>query len=300
MQRPISASGTSATICRRTRATATSRRTRASEWTSRTHGGAGPGGGYLAPWKFIKEPGITGKPGEHIENRMSAEAARFIHQHKDRPFYLHYWAYSVHSPWNARRDYIEHFQSRVFTENPQHNPLYAAMVRSLDDAVGQLIAAIDEAGVADRTIIVFFSDNGGYSYLPRSTDPEGFADVPATSNLPLRSGKASLYEGGTREPCIVVWPGKIGPGATSDALLQSIDFYPTLLAMCGLTPHADVELDGVDQDRCAAWPRPGARPGLLPFSARQRTANGHHTWIPAWRLRAKGRLEADPLLRRQR
>lgn len=207
----------------------------------------GPGGGYLAPWKFIKEPGITGRPGEHIEDRMASEAARFIREHKDRPFYVNYWAYSVHSPWNARQDYIEHFKPKANATNPQHNPLYAAMVRSLDDGVGRLLAAVDEAGIADRTIIVFFSDNGGFAYPPKATDPKGFEDIPATSNLPLRSGKASLYEGGTREPCIVVWPGKVQPGTTNEALLQSVDFYPTLLAMCGLKPHADVKLDGVDQ-----------------------------------------------------
>ena len=71
--------------------------------------------------------------------------------------------------------------------------------------------------------------------------------MPATSNLPLRSGKASIYEGGTREPCIVVWPGKVQGGTTSDALLQSVDWYPTLLAMCGVRPHADLKLDGVNQ-----------------------------------------------------
>jgi len=207
----------------------------------------GPGGGYLAPWKFIKEPGITGRPGEHIEDRMSVEAARFIHQHKDRPFYLNYWAYSVHSPWNARADYIEHFKPKADEKNPQHNPLYAAMVRSLDDGVGRLLAAVDEAGIADRTIMVFFSDNGGFAYPPKATDPKGFEDVPATSNLPLRSGKASLYEGGTREPCIIVWPGKVQPGSTNEALLQSVDFYPTLLSMCGLAHRADVRLDGLDQ-----------------------------------------------------
>lgn len=207
----------------------------------------GPGGGYLAPWKFIKDPAITGQPGEHIEDRMSAEAAKFILAHKDHSFYVNYWAYSVHSPWNARGDYIESFQPKADEKNPQHNPLYAAMVKSLDDGVGRLLAAVDEAGIADRTIIVFFSDNGGFAYPPRATDPEGFADIPATSNLPLRSGKASLYEGGTREPCIVVWPGKTKPGATSDALLQSVDWFPTLLAMCGLKPPAGLQLDGLDQ-----------------------------------------------------
>ena len=209
----------------------------------------GPGGGYLAPWKFIKNPPLASKPGEHIEDRMSEEAARYIRQHKDQPFYVNYWAYSVHSPWNARHDYIDYFKPKANPKNPQHNPLYAAMVRSLDDGVGRLLKAVDEAGIADRTMIVFFSDNGGWAYPPRATDPEGFENMPATSNLPQRSGKASLYEGGTREPLIVVWPGKTKPGTTTDALFQSVDFYPTLLAMCGLKPYADIKLDGFDQSR---------------------------------------------------
>ena len=210
---------------------------------------AGPGGGYLAPWKFIADPAITGHPGEHIEDRMSDEAAKYIRAHKGGPFFVNYWAYSVHSPWNARKDYLEYFSPKADAKNPQHNPLYAAMVRSLDDGVGHLLKAIDDAGVADNTIIVFFSDNGGWSYPPKATDPEGFTDMPATSNLPQRSGKASLYDGGTREPCIIVWPGKVKPGTVNDALFQSTDFYPTLLAMCGLKPHADVKLDGFDQSR---------------------------------------------------
>ena len=207
----------------------------------------GPGGGYLAPWKFIKDPAITGQPGEHIEDRMSAEAAKYIHAHKDQPFYVNYWAYSVHSPWNARHDYIDYFKKKADEKNPQHNPLYAAMVRSLDDGVGRLLTAVDEAGIADRTIIIFFSDNGGWAYPPKATDPEGFENIAATSNLPQRSGKASLYDGGTREPCIVVWPGKTKAGATTDALLSSVDWYPTLLAMCNLKPHADLKLDGLNQ-----------------------------------------------------
>lgn len=207
----------------------------------------GPGGGYLAPWKFIKDPAITGRPGEHIEDRMSAEAASYIKAHKDQPFYVNYWAYSVHSPWNARKDYIEYFKSKADENNPQHNPLYAAMVRSLDDGVGRILAAIDEAGIADRTIVVFFSDNGGWASPPKTTDPEGFTNTPATSNLPLRSGKASLYEGGTREPCIVVAPGRIKTDSTSDALFSSIDWFPTLLNLTGVEMPAGLKPDGMDQ-----------------------------------------------------
>lgn len=210
---------------------------------------AGPGGGYLAPWKFIKDPTITDEVGMHIEDRMSKEAARFIQAHKDEPFYLNYWAYSVHSPWNARQDYIEHFKAKADAKNPQHNPLYAAMVKSLDDGVGRILQAIDDAGVAKDTIIVFFSDNGGYAYPPKSTDPKGFEDMPATSNLPLRSGKASLYEGGTREPFLLVWPGKVPAAATSEILFQSTDFYPTLLSLTGHTPRVGLKLDGYDQSQ---------------------------------------------------
>jgi arylsulfatase A-like enzyme len=207
----------------------------------------GPGGGYLAPWKFISDKAITGRPGEHIDERMAAEAATFIRAHKDEPFYLNYWAYSVHGPWNARGDLIEQFKASADEKNPQRNPLYAAMVKSLDDAVGRLLAAVDEAGIADRTIIVFFSDNGGWAFPPKATDPKGFDTIPATSNLPLRSGKASIYEGGTREPCVVVWPQKVEGGTANDGLLQSIDWYPTLLSMCGLERPAGLRFDGLDQ-----------------------------------------------------
>jgi arylsulfatase A-like enzyme len=209
----------------------------------------GPGGGYLAPWKFIKDPAITDNAGVNIEDRMSQEAAKYIAAHKGKPFYLNYWAFSVHSPWNARADYIEYFKAKADPKNPQHNPLYAAMVKTLDDGIGRLLKAVDDAGIADNTIIVFYSDNGGYAYPPKKTEPDGYADIPATSNLPLRSGKASLYEGGTREPFLFAWPGKAKAGATSDILFQSVDFYPTLLSLAGLKPRAGLQLDGHDQSK---------------------------------------------------
>jgi arylsulfatase A-like enzyme len=209
----------------------------------------GPGNSYLAPWKFIKDPTITDEVGVNIEDRMSKEAAKYIAAHKAKPFYLNYWAFSVHSPWNARADYIEYFKSKADPKNPQHNPLYAAMVKSLDDGVGRLLQAVDDAGIADNTVIVFYSDNGGFAYPPKKTNPEGYAEIPATSNLPLRSGKASLYEGGTREPFILAWPGKAKAGATSDILFQSVDFYPTLLSFVGLKTRDGLKLDGHDQSK---------------------------------------------------
>lgn len=207
----------------------------------------GPGGGYFAPWKFINDPTIPSANGEHIDVRLAREAAKFIRLNQDRPFYINFWTFSVHSPWNAHPADIEAFQANADSKHPQHNPLYAAMVQGLDETVGALLDALEENGVAERTIIVFFSDNGGFAYPPRATDPPGFDTLPATSNLPLRSGKASLYEGGTREPGIVVWPGQIKPGTTNDLLLSSIDWYPTVLTMCGQPLSAETPCDGVDQ-----------------------------------------------------
>ncbi|MEY4034481.1 MAG: hypothetical protein RL492_1675, partial [Verrucomicrobiota bacterium] len=207
----------------------------------------GPGGGYLAPWKFITDPAIKDETGRHVDERMADEAGKFIQAHKGQPFFLNFWLFSVHSPWNARKDYIEHFKAKADPADPQHNPLYAAMVRSMDDAVGRLLKHLEDSGAAANTVIVFWSDNGGYAYPPKVTDPEGFADIPATSNLPYRSGKASLYEGGTREPGIVVWPGKVKAGTTADFLIQSTDLYPTLIRIAGGERHSGQKLDGFDQ-----------------------------------------------------
>ena len=207
----------------------------------------GPGGGYLAPWQFITDPAIKDDAGRHVDERMADEAGKFIRASKGRPFFVNFWLFSVHSPWNARKDYIEHFKQKTDPANPQQNPLYAAMVKSLDDSVGRLLKHLDDSGEADNTIIVFWSDNGGYAYPPKKTDPDGYAEIPATSNLPYRSGKASLYEGGTREPGIVVWPGKVKAGATADFLMQSVDLYPTLLRAGGAAIKPDQKVDGLDQ-----------------------------------------------------
>lgn len=205
----------------------------------------GPAGGYLGgPWKFW--PG-QGARGEHIEDRMALEASRFIKENRDRPFYLNYWAFSVHSPWQAKPELLEKYRAKADPSNPQRNPVYAGMVQSLDEGVGRLMKALDENGVAGNTIVVFFSDNGGITFSPgKERMPyAGLADLPITSNLPLKGGKATIYEGGTREPCIVVWPGRIKAGSRSDAVISSVDFYPTLLAMTSVKPQAGQKFDGV-------------------------------------------------------
>ena len=215
------------------------------------YSGPGPAGCYVAPWKFPQKLNFQGKPGELIEDRMASEAVQFIRANKDRPFFLNYWAFSVHSPWDAKPELIEKYRKRADPGNPQHNPLYAAMIESLDDAVGTLLGTLQELRLSENTIVVFFSDNGGVHWTPTDEGPGSvrlhpdFAGVPITSNAPLRGGKGTIYEGGTREPCIVLWPGVTQPGSHSDAVIQSIDFYPTLLEMASLTPHTGQQFDGI-------------------------------------------------------
>lgn len=213
--------------------------------------------GYLAPWRFDLFPAAPGKsadpipaaPGEHIEDRMASEAVQFIAANKAHPFFLNYWAFSVHSMYNAKPDLVEQCKGDLDDAQPQHNAVYAAMVRSLDDAVGTLVKGLKAAGVMDKTLIVFFSDNGGVDWPALRTeacpDAKDFADIPPTSNAPLRGGKATIYEGGTREPCFVVWPGVVKPGTKTDAMIESTDFYPTLAAAADAKLPEGQVMDGI-------------------------------------------------------
>lgn len=195
----------------------------------------GPYPSYLAPWKFW--PG-EGTPGDHIEDRMALEAARFIREQKGHPFFLNYWAFSVHAPFDGKREYID--QHRAESLEPgelQRCPEYAAMVHSLDDAVGVLVRALEEEGLLRNTIVIFTSDNGGNMY----NDVDG---VPPTNNHPLRSGKASYYEGGTRVPCIILWPGLTEPGTATEVPIMSTDFFPTFCEVLGIPCPPGVPFDG--------------------------------------------------------
>jgi arylsulfatase A-like enzyme len=214
--------------------------------------GPGPAGSYVAPWKFPATLKVESQPEEHIEDAVSAQVVKFIRENKDRPFYVNYWQFSVHAPYDAKDKLVEKYRQRSDPKNPQRNPVYAAMVESLDDGVGRVLNAIDECGLAHRTIIVFFSDNGGVSWP--GTDPEfghrsarfqGDMKSPPTSNHPLRNGKASLYEGGVREPCLVVWPGVTKPGSVNETIIQSIDWMPTLLEMTGVGLPRAAKPDGM-------------------------------------------------------
>lgn len=216
-------------------------------------GGFSAGGppSYFAPYK---NPRLTDGPaGEYLPERLARETNQFLEQNKERPFFAFFSLYAVHTPLQARQELIEKYQrkrdslglidsfgmegqSKVRTV--QSNPVYAAMVESMDAAVGQVIEQLKTLGLYEKTIILFFSDNGGVSIMRKGLDPH-------SCNLPLRGGKGWLYEGGIREPLIIRWPGHTAAGGVYSSLVMSTDFYPSLLEMAGLQLLPRQHLDGV-------------------------------------------------------
>lgn len=170
-----------------------------------------------------------GTPGEYLTDRLTSEAIGFMEKHAEEPFFL-YWAHhAVHVPLKAPQHLVEKYEKK--TKGKYHtNPVYAAMIESLDQNVGRVCRAIDSLGIADNTIVVFFSDNGG--------------SEPVTDNYPLREGKGAPYEGGIRVPLIIKWPGKVKPGTTSSLPVTGVDFYPTFVKIANGKPASD--LDGKD------------------------------------------------------
>jgi arylsulfatase A-like enzyme len=202
------------------------------------HAGPGPAGSYVAPWKFKDFDHDPGVPDQHIEDRMADEAVAWMEQHKDERFFLNYWMFSVHAPFDAKKELIDDYRNKVDPQDAQRSPTYAAMIESMDDAVGTLLDTLDRLKIADKTIVVFASDNGGNMY----NEVDG---TTPTSNRPLKGGKATMFEGGVRGPCVVVWPKIVKPGSRNETLIQSVDFYPTLLDVLKLSPKIEQIFDGV-------------------------------------------------------
>jgi arylsulfatase A len=172
------------------------------------------------------------KKGEYLPYRLADEAIAFLEQSKrdGKPFYLNLSHYTVHWPMEAPDELLKKYKTR--TGPGLNDTRYGAMIEAMDKAVGRVLTRLDELGLADNTLVVFTSDNGGYS---------GVAD-----NRPLRKGKGFLYEGGTRVPLIVRWPGVTSPATMSAEPVISMDFFPTFLTAVGLRPDPASPLDGCD------------------------------------------------------
>lgn len=216
-----------------------------------------PSHGYFSPWN-IPAPGLQDVPdGIYLTDYLTDEAIRLIKSNDGRPFFLNLWHYAVHTPIQAPANLVEKYKAKVAqlgldkipaleegeffpTERKrnqrvqrrlfQSNPVYAAMIENLDTNIGRLLDAVPE-----NSIVIFTSDNGGLAT----------AEGSPTSNRPLSEGKGWMYEGGTREPLLVRWPGVVKPGTVCTAPVTSPDFYPTLLEAVGLSLRPQQHLDGI-------------------------------------------------------
>ncbi len=162
---------------------------------------------------------------------LTDAAIRFIEENRDKPFFLYLAHHSVHIPIEARPELVKKYEAKLEPGQKfpqQANPRYAAMLEDLDHHTGRLIARLDQLGLGHKTVVVFYSDNGG---LIRIFTGKGEI---TTSNAPLRSEKGTLYEGGIRVPLIVRWPGVVEPKTVCNVPVTSPDFYPTFLELARL------------------------------------------------------------------
>jgi len=218
---------------------------------------------WFSPYK---NPALAdGPPGEFLTERLTAEAEKFMTQHRDRPFFLYYPHYAVHTPLGGKQEVIEKYRAAATPGAPHRNPVYASMVESVDDSVGRLRAKLEELQMAERTVFIFTSDNGG---LP------GGAKNPITANLGLRAGKGSAYEGGVRVPLIIHWPGLARAGTACRTPVITMDLGATIAAACGVqAPDDGVDLRPLLRGeelppRALFWHYPHYHPGgATPYSA---------------------------------
>ncbi|MBN2505244.1 MAG: sulfatase [Verrucomicrobia bacterium] len=198
-----------------------------------THWGAPPT--YFHPFRgefgqareFRYVPGLgPGKPGDYLDDRLTDEALEWIDTAGDRPFFLNLWFHLVHTPIEGKTNLVETCRARIEPGMNHQNPDYAAMVQTMDQNVGRVLQRLEQRRLRNRTLVIFASDNGGYTNQHRGR--------PVTSNAPLRSGKGSLYEGGIRVPLIVRLPGMTPPGGVCEEPVMCTDWFPTIAEVCGL------------------------------------------------------------------
>ncbi len=201
----------------------------------------GAPGHYFYPYKGKWTVPTTGKPvhkqtlpdgkeGEYLTDRLTDEAVELIRKHKERPFFLHFSHYAVHTPLQAKKKVIARYEA-VPKDKRQGNPAYAAMVESVDDSVGRVMDELKKLGLEKNTLVIFTSDNGGFAR--------------ATSNAPLRANKGSHYEGGIRVPLIFRGPGIAKAGSVSKVPVHTNDLYPTILEAAGLPLKPNQHVDGI-------------------------------------------------------
>ena len=222
------------------------------------HARGSPPGGYYAPWK---NPKLVAKhDGEYLTERLTEETISFIDSQRtqDEPFFAYLSYYNVHTPIQPYKKRVAEYKEKLKSlkgETPiivernarsrgrQDNAELASMVAAVDDSVGRILAKLAKWQLSDNTVVIFFSDNGGLCTRPASSKKKAKGAVGPGCNLPLRSGKGWLYEGGIREATIIRAPGK-GQGVVCNTPIVSTDFYPTMLDLAGLPSQTELHTDG--------------------------------------------------------
>jgi arylsulfatase A-like enzyme len=211
-----------------------------------------PSHGFDVTGSTTVGPGSGPPDDTHHARAIAAQAAAFITGSHDRPFFCYVPMHSVHGPLKTRPDLLAEEQTRAAALQAatgprevaegdrtaravQDHPAYAGMIREMDETVATVLAAVEQAGQSDNTLVIFTSDNGGLST----------AEGSPTSNLPLRAGKGFLYEGGIRVPLVVRWPGVVMPGTTTAVPVSTLDVAATLLDVGGARLPAETVLDGM-------------------------------------------------------
>ena len=185
-------------------------------------------------------PPVDVKPGTYLTDFLTDQAVRFIEENSHHPFFLYLPHFAVHGPLRARDDFIPRYRQKKVAGS-RGDPVYAAMIQSLDESVGRIMAKLDEVRLDENTVVIFYSDNGGAGGYER----DGIEWFSPTTNEPLRGGKGMLYEGGIRVPLIVRWPGVIEPASVSHEPVTSTDLFPTFLDIAGRKVDLSHPLDGI-------------------------------------------------------
>ena len=192
-----------------------------------THSGSPPRG-YYPPHNNI--PSLkNAPPNEYLTDRLTQEACKFIRDNQDDPWALYLTHFAVHTPLQAKKELVSKYESKQPGKLHNHVAM-ATMIQSVDDGVGEIVSTLDTLGIRENTVIIFYSDNGGYG--------------PATDMEPLKGYKGTYYEGGIRVPFFVNWPGKIEPNTSSSEPITGVDLFPTLCEIAGAQLPAGQPLDG--------------------------------------------------------
>lgn len=228
-------------------------------------GSAGAPGSYFFPFPVEKGLSVVnpidGMEGDYLTDRLTDKAVEYIDANKDGPFLMVMAHYAVHTPLEAPEEVTRKYQEKLHmmgveeggkkndhdfitdrqgtVKTVQNNPIYAAMVERTDDSLGRILQALKDAGIEDNTAVILTSDHGGLS--TRGLDN---GRALATSNAPLRQGKGSIFEGGTRVPLIVKWPGQVKPGSISPVQVTGTDHFPAMLEIAGAPLRPNQHVDG--------------------------------------------------------